>query len=324
MSSDDKPSRLRRAWHVVAVSFRVGGRMGLATVWKLLVVMVPVIVAVMLLEGFDVLRHVAGVFRPVMRLLGLPGDAALVFLSGALVSIYSAVAVAANITVTVKQMTVLAVLCLVCHALPIECAVQKQAGTGVRAMTAVRLVMALLGALALYWLIPRGGAWADLARRAQTRITETPTFWEFLTPRLVKNGWLLLKIVVIVMAIMILMELLRRTGVLRVLTVLMRPVTWAAGIPADSGFTVLTSMTIGLAFGAGTVIAESKRGHLSHEEQFRTNVFIGTTHSLFEDTVYWAILGASVLWIVAARLIIGCVAVRLFSLARWGYLKLRP
>ena len=303
------------------MSVRVGGRMGLVTVWKLLIVMVPVIVAVMLLEGFDLLRHIAGVFAPVMRLVGLPGDAALVFLSGALVSIYSAVAVAANIAVTVKQMTVLAVLCLVCHALPIECAVQKQAGTGIRAMTAVRVVTAFLAAFVLHWVIPESGRWGEFVHRSRAAAARTPTFWEFLGPRLVRNGWLLVKIVVIVMAIMILMELLRRTGVLRVLTVLMRPLTWLAGIPAGSGFTVLTSMTMGLAFGAGTVIAESKQGHLSRVEQFRTNVFIGTTHSLFEDTVYWALLAASVPWIVVSRLIIGCVAVRLAGLTRWVYLK---
>ena len=321
MSSGERPSRWKRAWRVVKLSVRLGTRMGLVTVKKLLIVMVPVIVAVTVLEGFDLLGHVAGIFAPVMRFLGLPGDAALVYLSGAVVSIYSAVAVAANVALTVKQMTVLAVLCLVCHGLPVECAVQRQAGTGVRTMVAVRVVTAFLAAFLLGRLIPETPKWTQLAARAQTRIVETPTFREFLQPRLVKNGWFLLKLVVIVMVLMILMELLRQTGVLRVLAVLMRPLTWLAGIPASTGFTVLTSMTIGLAFGAGTVIAEAKRGHLSREEQFRTNVFIGTTHSLFEDTVYFAILGASVPWIVVSRLIIGCVAVRIFSLARRVYLK---
>jgi len=123
--------------------------------------------------------------------------------------------------------------------------------------------------------------------------------------------------------VMILMEFLRVTGILRTLTKVVRPLTWAAGLPAQAGFTVMTSMTLGLAYGAGTVIAESRRGHLSKTEQFRTNVFIGTTHSLFEDTVLFLLVGASVFWIVVPRVILGCLAVRVFELLRRLWLRLR-
>ena len=112
-------------------SLRLGAITGLHTLRTLFIVMVPVMLGMMALEAAGLLPRVASVFSPLMRLLGLPGDAALAFLSGALLNLYSAVAVAQNIALTVKQVTVLALLGLICHNLLVECGVQRQAGTRV-------------------------------------------------------------------------------------------------------------------------------------------------------------------------------------------------
>jgi len=316
MSHTCKPSRTSRAWRVLKRSVLVGGRTGLKTSFDLLIVMVPVIVIMTVLEALGALGLIEGVFAPVMELMGLPGNSALVFISGMAINLYTAVAVAANVALTMKQMTVIAVLCQVCHNLPVECAVQKKAGTGVLWMLVVRFVTGILGALALSWIIPETGAWAAVVSR--TNSVETLGTWELIGSRAATNGVFLVKIVGIVMALMIAMELLRETGALKVITVLMRPLTWLAGLPKQAGFTVMTSTTLGLAYGAGTVIAEARAGHLSREEQFRTNVFIGTTHSLFEDVALFAVIGASLVWMVVSRLVIGAVAVRLFAVARWA------
>jgi len=212
-------------------------------------------------------------------------------------------------------MTVIAVLCQVCHNLPVECAVQKKAGTGVVWMLVIRFLTGVLGALALSWIIPETGAWTQVV--SQAKAAETVGTWELVGARAASNGIFLVKVVGIVMGLMIVMELLRETGALKIVTVLMRPLTWLAGLPKQAGFTVMTSTTLGLAYGAGTVIAEARAGHLSRDEQFRTNVFIGTTHSLFEDVALFAVIGASVVWTVVSRLIIGALAVRLFASTRW-------
>jgi len=319
MSENENEAWGRRAGRVLKESLWVGGASGLATIRELLVVMIPVIVVMTAIEAFGLLPKIAWLFAPAMRFLRLPGDAALVFISGAFVNLYSAVAVAANISLTVKEITVLALLGLICHNLPVECAVQKKAGTSVWATLAIRLLTGFVGAYAASRLIPETGRWirsATVAGAAQVLTTR-----ELLWARARGNAVFLAKVVVIVLVLMILMEFLRQTGVLRWVMILLRPVTWLAGLSSRAAFSVVTAATIGLAFGAGTVIAEARRNELSREEQFRANVFMGTTHSLFEDTMLFVILHASVLWIVVVRLAIGCVAVRLFSAARWLYLK---
>lgn len=304
---------------------RLGSRTGFNTVCELLKVMIPVMLVMIGAEAANVLPWLAKLFKPVMGLLGLPGNAALVFISGAAVNLYTAVAVAASVPLTAKQITILALLCLDCHNLPVECAVQKKAGAGVISMVTIRLLTGLVGAFVFSWLIPDTGRWAEPATRFTPAkiVAEAERLGEFLMRRLVDSAWCLVQVVLIVMALMILVELLRQTGVLKALTWLMRPLVWVAGLPREAAFMVMASSTLGLAFGAGLVIAEARQGHLSEKGQFRTNVFIGTTHSLFEDTALFVVLGASVWWIVLGRVVLGALAVRVFALFRGLFLRLQ-
>jgi len=82
MSDEGKPSRTSRAWRVVRRSVRVGGKTGLKTSFDLIVVMVPVIIIMTTLEALGALGIIEGVFAPVMELMGLPGNSALIFISG--------------------------------------------------------------------------------------------------------------------------------------------------------------------------------------------------------------------------------------------------
>jgi spore maturation protein SpmB len=313
---------MTKAGRILGSSLKTGGHTGLFTLWQLLKVMVPIMILMSALDAWGVLPIISGLFRPAMSLLGLPGDAALVFVAGAGLNLYTAVAVAANLSLSVKQITVLAVLCLDCHNLPVECAVQKQAGNGVLAMLTVRLLTGLAAAFAFSRLIPSTGVWAQAAKVLPP--ADSRTGWDLFWADLMGNGIVLVKVAVIVMVLMIFVEFLRQTGVLKVLTWVMRPLVWLAGLPKQAAFTVMASSTLGLAYGAGLVIAEAKQGHLSRDGQFRTNVFIGTTHSLWEDTGLFAILGASIWWIVLGRLVVGALAVRFFALARVLLLRLRP
>ena len=182
-------------------------------------------------------------------------------------------------------------------------------------MVAVRLLTGIVGALIFSWCVPLiGSGWDDPAvmRPAPAAITG----WALFESRMLSSGILLVQVVVIVMVLMILVELLRETGGLKILTWLMKPLVWLAGLPREAAFMVMAASTLGLAFGAGLVIAEAREGRLRGDGRFRTNVFIGTTHSLVEDTGLFYVLGASIWWIVLGRLVLGALAVRVFAFLR--------
>ena len=67
---------------------------GLSTSWTLLKVMVPTILLVQLLKVTGLLDLLALAAAPMMSLFDLPGEASLVLITGGLVNIYAAIAVA--------------------------------------------------------------------------------------------------------------------------------------------------------------------------------------------------------------------------------------
>ena len=85
------------------------------TSWALLKVMVPTMVVVQILKVTGLLGLTAAMSAPIMDVFGLPGESSLVLITGGLVNIYAAIAVAVNIPLTVKGMTILAIMLLIAH-----------------------------------------------------------------------------------------------------------------------------------------------------------------------------------------------------------------
>ena len=148
---------------------------GVLTSLTLLKVMVPTILVVQVLKVTGLLSLLASAAAPMMGLFHLPGEASLVLFTGGLVNIYAAIAVAVNIPLTAKGMTVLAVMVLIAHNLIVETAVQRKAGTPARIILPARIIAALLAGLLFSRLIPEkgkvlvqsglpieGGGWTDI------------------------------------------------------------------------------------------------------------------------------------------------------------------
>ncbi len=67
-----------------------GGRKAFFTYLELIKIIVPVYILVTFLKYTGVISYLAGVFSPLMRVVGLPGEAVLALLTGYLLNIYGA------------------------------------------------------------------------------------------------------------------------------------------------------------------------------------------------------------------------------------------
>ena len=72
--------------------------------------MLPVSFVVMLLTYFQVLPAVSAVVAPLFTRIGLPGDAALVFVTGIFTNIYTVIALLSNMDFTVREGILLAMM----------------------------------------------------------------------------------------------------------------------------------------------------------------------------------------------------------------------
>ena len=91
-------------------------------------VLVPVTIAIALLEHSGLLPDIARFFSPLMGLVGLPGETALAFVLGNLSTMYTGIAVLATLDLTVKELTIISTMLLLCHSLLAETAVVAKAG----------------------------------------------------------------------------------------------------------------------------------------------------------------------------------------------------
>ncbi len=276
---------------------------GLSTAWLLIKVMVPTMAVVQLLKVMGVLDFLAREAAPLMKLFGLPGEASLALLTGALVNIYAAIAVAVNIPMTAKSMTVLAIMVLIAHNLIVETAVQSKAGTPAAIMLTTRLSAACLAGLVFGWIIPdKGGTLVQSLSHSQS---------SGLKQVLLANAVSLVKIAGIVISLMIMVELFREFGLMdRLMSMLHWPMR-VLGLDRKTAFVTAVGLVLGLAYGSGLIIEESKRNSFTGREVLATNVFLGTNHALIEDSLVFAAVGANLIWIVIGRLIFGSIYLRL-------------
>lgn len=125
---------------------RIGVKAGLQTFWELARVMIPAYGLTLVLERLGVIQWLAHLARPLMSLLGLPGDAAVPLMVGYVLNIYAAVGSMQALDLSAQQVTVLAIAILIGHNLLVEGAVLHKAGMNGFAFGVLRVVAGLAAA----------------------------------------------------------------------------------------------------------------------------------------------------------------------------------
>jgi len=231
---------------------RSGALSGLRTSLDLLRVMVPVSLAVALLGWSGALAKAAALLSPAMGLLGLPGEAALVLLSAMSLNVYSAVAVIEGLSLTPRDVTILAVMCLSAHNLFVETAVMKRSGSSAAKMVALRLGVAVALAAALNLVLPASDAMASLA---PVSASAAPAFWPMLAAWALSTLRLVVKVFILVILIMMGQGLLKEFGIMDLLARATAPAMGILGLPREASFSWIVVNLVGYAYGAGIIIA---------------------------------------------------------------------
>jgi len=284
-----------------------GAKSSLGTIWFLLKVIVPVTFAVALLEWLGVLAWISRLLGPLMGLVGLPGQAALVFISSIFLNIYTAIAVAASMTLDLKSATILALMCLTAHNMIVETTVMKKTGSSAVKMIFLRIVAALVAGAALNLVLP---GWMSETPYSQAAASGTrPSFAGMIGAWAVSTGLLSLKIVAIVLGVMILQRLLEEFRVLDLLSRAFAPLMRFFGLSREASFLWIVINVVGYSYGAGIVLEQVTSGKMKKQDADLFNHHAGLCHSLVEDTALYVMVGIPLLWITVPRLIMGALVV---------------
>ena len=110
-------------------------------IW-LLKITVGVSFAIMFLKYFNILPWFSNLLAPIFNALGLPGEAALPFVTGYFVNVYAAISVAVSFDFDVRALTILSTMVLCAHNMITETAVQKKTGTSAVRIIIIRTISA--------------------------------------------------------------------------------------------------------------------------------------------------------------------------------------
>ncbi len=287
--------------HIMPNHLRQSLQAALSSAILILKLVVPFYILADTLLYFDLLRPVSFLFSPVTSVLQLPAETAMAICAAVFLNLYAAVAFAAPLGLSSYEWTVLGVFLGVCHSLPVENSIMKKLGIGFFYSTFLRIIMAFLAVLPLFFLPI--SLFTGKSSGKTIQLTHYSSIPDLLLHSLLNAAILSAKIIILITIISFLMDAIKRTKFIT-----------NYGERVQTSFSLLTGQLLGITYGAGILFKEAESGNLSKKDIFYIGTFLMICHGIIEDPLLFAIFGANYWVIVVIRLATAFIAATLLSL----------
>lgn len=275
------------------------------SIW-LLKLILPISLAFRLLDYTGLLSYVADFLNPVFTHLGLPGSTAIVFISSIFLPLYAPLALITSMTLTLRELTILALMCQVAHNLPVESAIQAKTGTSFGAMFSVRIFTSIIIGFVLNLLLPME---MGMPSFLQTSIESMNSLSDVFMAWGITSLRITILILAVVAILMITYRLLEEYNLVNKLSKSIEPFLKIFGLPKSTAFLWLIGNIVGLAYGGALMIDQMNEGKVSKAEGSLLNYHLAISHSIIEDNLLFVALGVSIWWILVTRLIAAWIVV---------------
>ena len=288
-----------RVWSCVRAALPVAMK---TSIW-FLKIMLPVSLFVTLLSYFNILPYISSFASPLFTLIGLPGDAALVFVTSIFTNIYTVIALLSTLDFSVREGVIMAMMCLISHNFVVETIVLQKTGSSAMWMIALRVIGSFVAAIGLNWILP------EMSGKIMEETAVTMGFEETMWHWFLSSLQLCVKIVLVISGLMILQRLLEEFGILKILSAMLSPLMRLFGLKPEVAFLWLVGNTVGLAYGSAIMMDYAKKGKLMHEEADLLNHHLAISHSQLEDPLLFVIMGLPIGWLILPRVVLAMLVV---------------
>ena len=285
---------------------------GMKTAIWLLKLTIPVSFAVFLLDFFGILNVIAGWVAPLFKLIGLSGQASIVLITSFFTNIYSVIAVMTTLGFGSREGTILAVMCLISHALIVETAIQKKTGSAPWRMVLTRLSASFIAAYLLNLILP-----AEAITNSENVVRSVGEFTPALTNWLSNMLVTTLKIIILVNLLLILQKILNEFGLIKWILMPFAPLLKVMGLPSSTGFLWIVANTLGLGYGGAIMINEAEEGRLSRADADLLNHNIAISHSQLEDPLLFVAVGYHLGILIWPRILLAIIFVWIRRFEIW-------
>ena len=276
--------------------------------WKttkwLIKITIPVSLAVFLLDFTGILETISAYTAPIFQYAGLPGEAALVFITSIFTNIYSVIAIISMLGLPVREGIILATMCLISHGFIIESVVLRKTGSNLWRMLGLRLIMSFVAALLLNLILPKfeGNVIGGIEK-------ENLEFAAAFMGWLVLMAKMTIKILVLITLLMIMQKIFEEFGILDLITRFLNPLMRLFGLSPEVSFGWFVGNAVGLAYGSAVLIEQVNEKQVTRQQADLLNHHLAVSHSQLEDPLLFYAIGLPILWLMWPRVILAILAV---------------
>ena len=133
--------------------------------------------------------------------------------------------------------------------------------------------------------------------------------WQVILREIITGGAHIAVLVpAIIIPLMIVLALLRDSRLLDRGVVFIQPVMQRLNLSNRVAFPLLAGLFLGIVFGSGVIISIANDGTLTKRDLILVLVFLGICHSIVEDTLIFAALGANWWVLLSCRFVLAVLA----------------
>ena len=271
--------------------------------WILFKVILPVVVIIRFLELMGAIPYLAKFLEPLTGFIGIDGSLGLVWMAAILVNIYAGMAAFASLQAifdySVAETTILGLIILIAHSIPIEVAIARQSRVSAIFNLLFRFINAIIAGKILNLIFIK----YDLFSEKNISFLKAPS-------TTVSNiDWAILQIqnfliiFLIIFFIITTINILKYLGIWQIIINILRAPLSYLGMSDKVANIILIGLTLGISFGGGFLIEESKKNNISKKDILLSLSFLSLCHSIIEDTILILLLGSHISGVLFFRFI---------------------
>ena len=282
--------------------------------WILFKVILPVVIVIRVLELIGAIPFLAKFLEPLTSFIGIDGSLGLVWMASILVNIYAGLAAFASLQAifdySVAETTILGLIILIAHSLPIEVAIAKKSRISWIFNLSFRFINAIVAGKILNLIFTK----YELFNEPNQSVLQVPN--EFVS----NFEWAILQIqnffiiFLIIFFIITTINALKALGVWTFIINIMKIPLSYLGMSEKVANIILIGLILGISFGGGFLIEESKKNNISKKDILLSLSFLSLCHSIIEDTILILLLGSHISGILFFRFIYTVIIILLMKI----------
>ena len=271
--------------------------------WVLFKVILPVVIIIRILELIGAITYLAKFLEPLTGFIGIDGSLGLVWMAAILVNIYAGMAAFASLQAifdySVAETTILGLIILIAHSLPIEVAIARQSRVSAIFNLLFRFINAVIAGKILNFIFVK----YDLLSEPNNSILKIPN------DAITNFEWVILQfhnffiIFIIIFSIITTINILKFIGFWQIIIDFLKVPLSYLGMSEKVANIILIGLTLGISFGGGFLIEESKKNNISKKDILLSLSFLSLCHSIIEDTILILLLGSHISGILFFRML---------------------